>query len=58
MVTPTLLETTETTIVQKKLESLRGLTKQHEARIKQIKEFVSQPVDPANPVPLFPSLSS
>jgi hypothetical protein len=58
MVTTTILESTETSIVQKKLESLRGLTKQHEARIKQIKAFVSQPVDPASPVPLFPKLSN
>lgn len=56
MATTTTTTQTEASIVQKKLESLRGLTKQHEARIKQIKDFVGQPVDVNKPIPLFQQL--
>lgn len=53
---PTATISPEKTIAQKKLESLRGIAQQHEKRIKQIKTFVGQPVDPNKPVPLFQQL--
>jgi hypothetical protein len=48
--------TLDKTITQKKAESLKDIAKRHEDRIKQIKAFVGQPVDPNKPIPLFQQL--